>query len=159
MCCLIGPYHSRSCPECVLGVHAGRSSRDFMSGVRAESYTRPFGVPGFVLFVLFAASVQFDPRGDSVRTGLPVLVSSHAGDCGRLLLILLCYCLAELCLCLWCTSRTGTTPHRSNQTPPTPLGPAYRRPGHVHPDSKTTRNTVTVSSATEASVHAPAMAW
>ena len=51
---------------------------------------------GFVLFVLFAAGVHFDISGpvlylvdDSVRTGLPVLLSSHAGDCGRLLLILL----------------------------------------------------------------------
>ena len=54
------------------------------------------GIPGapvlcsdVVLFASFAAGVHFDVPGpvlymggDSVRTGLPLLVSSHAGDCG-----------------------------------------------------------------------------
>ena len=138
--------------EFVLGVRAGSASWEFVPGGRAGSYTGPSGGSGFVLrFVLFAASVQFYPGGDSVHTGLPVLVSSRAGDCGRLLLLLLCCCLAEFCLCLWCTSRTSPTP-------PTPLGPVSRTPAHAYPDCKTANDTVTVSSAAEASVHAHAMA-
>ena len=137
----------------VPGVHAGSASRDVVPRVCSGSYTVPSRGSGFVLqfvlFALFAASVQFDPGVDSVRTGLPVLVSSHAGDCGRLLLILLCCCLVELCLSLWYTSRIT----------PTPLGPVYRTPGHAHPDCKTAHDIVTVSLAAEASVYAHAMAW
>ena len=71
------------------GVRAGSASREFGLGVCAGSSCRevlPRVIRGsgfvlrFVLFALFAASVQFDPGGDSVRTGLPVLVSSRAGD-------------------------------------------------------------------------------
>ena len=86
-----------------------------------------------------------------MRTGLPVLVPRRAGDYGRLLLIILCCCLAELCLCLWCTSRTTPTPQ-------TLLGSVYRTPNHAHPDCKTALDTVTVSSAANVSVHAHAMA-
>ena len=114
-----------SCREFVPGVCAGSLCREFVPGVRAWSSCRDLvpgviqGGSGFVLrfyvVCIVCSKCSIDPGGDSVRTGLPVLVSSHVGDCGRLLLILLCYYLAELCLCLWCTSRTGPTPHRSNR--------------------------------------------
>ena len=92
-------------------VLSGSSCREFVPGVIQGLPGAPFLCYDFVLFVLFAAGVPaLYPGGDSVRTGLPVLVLGHTGDCGRLLLILLCYCLAELCLCLWCTSQTGPTP-------------------------------------------------
>ena len=73
-----------------------------MPGVCAGSYTGHSRGSGFVL----RFCVHFDVSGpvlymggDSVHSGLPLLVSSHAGGCGRLLLIFLCYCLSCVCAC------------------------------------------------------------
>ena len=97
---MLGVRARSSCRECIPGVRAGSSCLEALPRVCARSYTGPSGGSGFVLlfvlFGLFAAIV--DPGGDSVHTGLPVLVSSRAGDCGRLLLILVCCYLAEFVL-------------------------------------------------------------
>ena len=170
VCCLTGPDHSWSCP----GVHPGSLCQEFAPGVPGVCtpgvhpgvHPRRLcseSVPGVIQGLLGAPVLCYNLclhclqpvfnsiRGDSVCTGLPVLVSSHAGDCGRLLLIFLNCCLAEFCLCLWCNNR-------ASPAPPTPLGPVYRTLGHAHPDCKTARGTVTVSSAAEALVHAYVMA-
>ena len=104
VCCLIGTYHSRFCQ----GVRAGSLCEEFCAGSLVlgviqglpGSPARPT-VPcpvlcyGFVLFELFAAGVHFDvsgpglhPGGDSVCTGLPLLVSINADNYGRSLGVL-----------------------------------------------------------------------
>ena len=86
-----GVHAGSLCREFVLGVRAGSSCREFVPGVIQGLPGAPFLCYDFVLFVLFVAGVPvLYPGGDSVRTGLPVLVLGHTGDCGQLLLILLC---------------------------------------------------------------------